>query len=353
MSATSSIAIGNRKIGRDQPPYIIAEMSGNHNGSLEKALELVTAAARAGAAALKLQTYTADEMTLDLDRDEFVISDPDSLWAGRSLYDLYAEAHTPREWHAPIFKRCRELGLACFSTPFSPAAVDFLEELKVPAYKVASFENTDLELIRRIAATGKPMIISTGMATLAELDETVRCARSAGCKELILLKCTSTYPSDPADSNLNTIPHLRDLFACEIGLSDHTPGIGTALAAIALGATVVEKHFTLNRAEGGVDAAFSLEPRELESLVRESEQAWRALGRIAYGPTEKERKSLIFRRSLYITEDLEKGDRLTPQNLRAIRPGLGLPPKYYPTLLGKQVNRKIPRGTPASWELIG
>jgi len=348
-----NVMIGTRRIGPDHPPFIIAEMSGNHDGSLEKALQLVEAAAAAGAHALKLQTYTAADMTLDIRENEFIISDPDSLWSGRSLYQLYQEAHTPYAWHRPLFERCRQLGMLCFSTPFTPAAVDFLEELEVPAYKVASFENTDLELIKKIAATGKPMIISTGMATLAELDETVGWARQAGARELILLKCTSTYPADPGDSHLKTIPHLRQLFNCEVGLSDHTPGLGAALAAIALGASVIETHFPLPRAAGGVDAAFSLEPDELRKLVSESERAWRALGRIHYGPGAKEKKSLVFIRSLYITEDLKAGDRLTPENLRAIRPGLGLPPKYYHVLLGKQVNRDIRRGTPASWEIVG
>ncbi|MBW1645655.1 MAG: pseudaminic acid synthase [Deltaproteobacteria bacterium] len=356
MSADSyfdEVRIGSRPVGRERPPLIIAEMSGNHNQSLERALAIVEAAAAAGAHALKLQTYTADSMTIDLRRDEFVITDSQSLWAGRSLYELYQQAHTPWEWHEPIMRRCRELGLLCFSTPFDEQAVDFLEELRVPAYKVASFENTDLPLIEKIAATGKPMIISAGMATVAELDETVRAARRAGCRQLVLLKCTSTYPATPADSHLRTIPHLRQLFGCEVGLSDHTGGLGAAVAAVALGATVIEKHFTLCRADGGVDAAFSLEPDELRRLVVETERSWQSLGEVHYGPTAAEQRSLVFRRSLYIVADLKAGDRLTPENLRAIRPGRGLPPKYYRLLLGKQVNRPVRRGTPVSWELFG
>ncbi len=347
------VRIGDRPVGHDCPPLVIAEMSGNHNQSLDRALAIVEAAAAAGAHALKLQTYTADSMTIDLRRGEFMINDPQNLWAGRSLYELYREAHTPWEWHAPIFRRCRELGLLCFSTPFDERAVDFLEELQVPAYKVASFENTDLPLIEKMAATGKPLIISTGMATVSELDETVRAARQAGCRQLVLLKCTSTYPATPADSNLRTLPHLRQLFHCQVGISDHTGGLGAAVAAVALGAAVIEKHFTLDRAAGGVDAAFSLEPAELRQLVVETERAWQALGTVHYGPTAAERKSLVFRRSLYIVADLEAGDRLTPENLRAIRPGLGLPPKYYHRLLGMRVNRPVSRGTPVSWDLFG
>ena len=347
------LKIGGRWISRSDPPFIIAEMSGNHNQSLDRALDIVDAAAKTGADAIKLQTYTADSMTLDLQEKEFMISDPESLWFGRSLYDLYQEAATPWAWHEPIFNRCRELGLLCFSTPFDAGAVDFLEDLQTPAYKIASFENVDLPLIKKVAATGKPLIMSTGMATLSDLDEAVRCARKAGCSELILLKCTSSYPASPKDSNLLTIPHLRQLFDCPVGLSDHTRGIGAAIAAVALGAVMVEKHFTLSREDGGVDVAFSLEPGELRLLVREAKRAWQALGRVAYGPTEKEQKSLVFRRSLYITQDMEKGDVLSPQNLRSIRPGMGLPPKFYDQLLGKKINQQVKRGTPLSWDLLG
>jgi N-acetylneuraminate synthase len=348
----ATIRIGDRPIGPHHPPFVIAEMSGNHNQSLERALAIVHAAAAAGAHSLKLQTYTADTMTLDLAEGEFFIDDPKSLWKGNSLHALYQQAYTPWEWHAPIFERCKALGMLCFSTPFDETAVDFLEALDVPAYKIASFENTDLPLIRKVATTGKPMIISTGMATLAELDETVRAAREAGCSQLILLKCTSTYPATPEFSNVRTIAHMRQLFDCEIGLSDHTMGVGAAIAAVALGATVIEKHFTLARADGGVDSAFSLEPAELAALVTESERAWQALGTVHYGPSEREKPSMAFRRSLYVVEDLAPGDTLTPENLRAIRPGFGMAPKYYDTLLGMTVKRAVKRGTPMSWELL-
>ena len=345
--------LANRTIARDARPFVIAEMSGNHNQSLERALEIVEAAARAGAHGLKIQTYTADSMTLDLSEREFSISDPDSLWKGTSLYKLYQEAHTPWDWHKPIFERARALGMVAFSTPFDPAAVDFLEQLGVPCYKIASFENTDIPLIRKVAATGKPMIISTGMATLAELDETVRAARESGCKELVLLKCTSTYPATPENTNVLTIPHLRALFGCEVGLSDHTMGLGTSVAAVAHGATVIEKHFTLRRADGGVDSAFSLEPEEMRALVIETERAWQSLGQVSYGPIDAEKKSLVFRRSVYIAKDLKAGDVLTRENLRCVRPGLGLPPKYYDILLGRRVNRDVKKGTPMGWELLG
>jgi pseudaminic acid synthase len=344
--------IADRLIGRSHAPFIIAEMSGNHNQSIERALAIVEAAAKAGAHGLKIQTYTPDTMTLDLDEREFHIIDPNSLWAGTSLYQLYGEAYTPWEWHKPIFDQARELGMIPFSTPFDDTAVDFLEDLDVPCYKIASFENTDLPLIRRVAATGKPLIISTGMATVAELDETVRVAREAGCKDLILLKCTSTYPATPENTNILTIPHLRELFDCEVGLSDHTMGLGTSVAAVAHGATVIEKHFTLSRADGGVDSAFSLEPEELRALVIESERAWQSLGQINYGPSEAEKKSLIFRRSIYITQDLKAGAVLTLDNLRCVRPGMGLPPKYYEILLGRQVNRDVKKGTPMEWSLV-
>ncbi|MGE8310681.1 MAG: pseudaminic acid synthase, partial [Pseudomonas protegens] len=300
----TSFKIGSRFVGAGHGPLIIAEMSGNHNQSLDVALQIVEAAARAGAHALKLQTYTADTMTLDLAQGEFFIKDPDSLWAGSSLYQLYQQAHTPWEWHQPIFARAKALGMLAFSTPFDESAVDFLESLDVPAYKIASFENTDLPLIRRVAATGKPLIISTGMASIAELDESVRAARQAGCRDLVLLKCTSTYPASPTNSNLLTIPHLRELFGCEVGLSDHSMGVGVSVAAVALGATVIEKHFTLDRAAGGVDASFSLEPAEMASLVLETERAWQAMGRVSYGATQAESKSLVYRRSLYVTQDM-------------------------------------------------
>jgi len=348
----TSFKIGQRVIGPDAPPFIIAEMSGNHNQSLEVALRIVEAAAKAGAHALKLQTYTAETMTLDLDEGEFFIQDPTSLWSGSSLYALYEKAHTPWEWHAPIFARARELGMLAFSTPFDETAVDFLESLDVPAYKIASFENTDLPLIRRVAATGKPLIISTGMASVAELDESVRAARAAGCKDLILLKCTSTYPASPENSHVRTIPHLRELFGCQVGLSDHSMGVGVAVAAVALGATVVEKHFTLDRADGGVDSSFSLEPAELASLVVETERAWQALGQVHYGVTEAERKSLVYRRSLYVTRDMAAGETFSADNLRAIRPGLGLAPRHLDAVLGRTARQALKRGTPLAWSLV-
>lgn len=353
MAFNSGFELAGRHIGRDAPPFVIAEMSGNHNQSLARALEIVEAAARAGAHGLKIQTFTPDTMTLDLDRDEFFVADKDNLWSGTTLYKLYELAQTPWEWHKPIFDRARELGMLPFSTPFDNTAIDFLESLDVPCYKIASFENTDLGLIRKAASTGKPLIISTGMASLAELDETVRAARAAGCRELVLLKCTSTYPATPANTNVRTIPHMRELFGCEIGLSDHTMGIGASVASVALGATVIEKHFTLSRAEGGVDSSFSMEPAEMQALVLESERAWQALGRVSYGPTQAEIKSLAYRRSLYVTQDIEAGGKLTYENMRAIRPGKGLPPKYYEDLLGRTVSKNIKRGTALTWNLIG
>ena len=347
-----SMFIGNREVGGNNPPFIIAEMSGNHNQSLERALEIVEAAAKTGAHALKIQTYTPDTMTLDLDEREFHIGDPKSLWAGNSLYKLYGEAYTPWEWHKPIFDRARELGIIAFSTPFDETAVDFLESLNVPCYKIASFENIDLPLIRRVAVTGKPLIISTGMASIAELDDTVKVAREAGCKDLILLKCTSTYPANASNTNIMTIPHMHQLFSCEIGLSDHTMGVGVSIASIALGATVIEKHFTLKRSDGGVDSTFSMEPKEMAQLVSETQIAWQALGQVSYGATEAEKKSLVFRRSLYVVKDLRAGDLLTKDNLRAIRPGLGLPTKYLEVVMGRRVSKDVARGTALEWNLI-
>jgi N-acetylneuraminate synthase len=350
MSAT--FQIGNRPIGLHVAPFIIAEMSGNHNQSLDRAFEIIDAAAAAGAHAIKLQTYTADTITLDVRNGDFQINDPTSLWAGKNLHDLYKQAYTPWEWHKPIMDRAREKGMLCFSSPFDDTAVDFLESLDVPAYKIASFENIHLPLIRKVAATGKPMIISTGMASLSELDEAVTTARAAGCRQLVLLKCTSTYPATPENTNISTIPHMRTLFGCEIGLSDHTMGVGVAVGSVALGATVIEKHFTLRRADGGVDSAFSLEPTELASLVVETERAWKSLGKPSYGPTEAEKKSLAFRRSVYIAEDVAAGEVLTTRNLRVVRPGFGLHPRFYEQLLGKRVSRALTRGTATSWEIF-
>ncbi|HEX8593322.1 MAG TPA: pseudaminic acid synthase [Pseudomonas sp.] len=344
--------IGSRSIGADAPPFVIAEMSGNHNQSLEQALRIVEAAAKAGAHALKLQTYTADTMTLDIDEGEFFIKDPNNLWVGSSLYALYEKAHTPWAWHAPIFARAKALGMLAFSTPFDESAVDFLESLDVPAYKIASFENTDLALIRRVAATGKPMIISTGMASIAELDESVRAARAGGCKDLVLLKCTSTYPASPQNSHVRTIPHLRELFGCEVGLSDHTMGVGVSVAAVAMGATVIEKHFTLDRSDGGVDASFSLEPEEMASLVIETERAWQGLGHVHYGATVAEQNSLQYRRSLYVVRDMLAGETFSKDNVRAIRPGRGLAPKHLDAVLGRTARRPLSRGTALSWDIV-
>lgn len=353
MSTQNRVSIAGRQIGRERAPFVIAEMSGNHNQSLDRALQIVDAAAQAGAHAIKLQTYTADTLTLNVAHGDFFISDEASLWKGKSLYDLYKQAYTPWEWHAQIMARARERGMICFSSPFDETAVDFLEELQVPAYKIASFENTHLPLIRKAAATGKPLIISTGMATIAEIDDAVRTAREAGCTQIVLLKCTSTYPATPENSNVITIPAMRDSFAgCEVGLSDHTMGCGVAVAAVALGATVIEKHFTLRRADGGVDSSFSLEPQELSQLVVESERAWQALGAVTFGGTKSEAKSRVFRRSLYIARDMKTGEVLTRDNLRIVRPGYGLLPKYFETVLGKRINKDVVVGTPLTWELL-
>ena len=323
-------------------------MSGNHNQSLERALSLVRAAAETGAHAIKLQTYTPDTMTLNRDGGNFSIKDSSSLWNGRNLYDLFKSAYTPWDWHQPIMELANELGLICFSSPFDETAIDFLEELDVPAYKIASFENNHLPLISKAASTGKPLIISTGMASLGELEMAVNTARTAGCKDLILLKCTSTYPSKPKNSNLVTIPHLRELFGVEVGLSDHTMGIGVAVASVALGASVVEKHFTLARADGGVDSAFSLEPQEMASLVKETYNAWQALGNINYGPTQAEMKSLVFRRSIYTCQEITKGEKFDNSNIRIIRPGDGAPPYLYSKIIGKTARKHYSAGTPLS-----
>ncbi|TGE08689.1 pseudaminic acid synthase [Hymenobacter fodinae] len=344
------ISIGPRPIGPDQPPFIIAELSGNHNQDLNRGLAIVDAMAAAGAHAIKLQTYTADTMTLP---GAYRIDDPSSLWYGRELHELYQEAHTPWEWHKPLFDRAREHGMLAFSSPFDETAVDFLETLDVPAYKIASFENTDWPLLRRVAATGKPVIMSTGASQLSEVAEAVQVLRAAGCKELILLKCTSTYPATPQNTNLRTLPHFQQLFPdCLVGLSDHTMGVGAAVAAVALGACVVEKHVTLRRADGGVDSAFSLEPEEVAQLVTETERAWQALGQVQYGVQRAEEKSRLYKRSLYVAQDIKAGEVFTKDNLRVVRPGDGLPPRYYDQLLGKPARQHLQAGTPLTWDAL-
>ena len=310
-------------------------MSGNHNQSIDRALAIVDAAAKAGVDAVKIQTYTADTMTLDINEREFFIADKNSLWKGESLYSLYQKAYTPWEWHEAIFKRCEEWGIIGFSTPFDFTAVDFLEELHVPCYKIASFENVDLPLIKKVAKTGKPIIASTGMTTVAEIDDLVTTARNNGCNDLTLLKCTSSYPATPEGTNLMTIPHMKELFCCRVGLSDHTLGIGAAVASIALGGTVIEKHFTLSRAEGGVDSAFSLEPDEMTLLVRECNTAWQALGHISYEVAEQEKKSLQFRRSLYIVEDLKKGRYFNREKCKKHSTRFGIKPEVLRGCVGK------------------
>ncbi len=327
-------------------------MSGNHNQSLDRALAIVDAAAASGADAIKLQTYTADTMTLNLSSPGFVIDDPTSLWNGRQLYELYKEAHTPWEWHKPIMDRAMTQGMHCFSTPFDDTAVDFLMSIGVPAFKIASFECTDLPLITKVAFTGKPMIISTGMATVSEIDDAVRTAREGGCAQILLLKCTSTYPATPENTHIRTIPHLARMFDCPAGLSDHTMGCGVAVAAVAMGACLIEKHFTLARADGGVDSTFSLEPEEFRTLRSETERAWQSLGGVRYGTQTAEQGSKMFRRSLYLAADVQVGEQLNASNMRIIRPGFGLPPKLYSTLLGKKVSRNAPRGTPITWDLF-
>jgi len=324
-------------------------MSGNHNQSLDRALQLVDAAADAGADALKLQTYTADTMTV---RGALTINDANSLWNGQELYELYQQAHTPWEWHRPIFERARQRGMVAFSSPFDATAVDFLESLNVPAYKIASFENTDIPLLKKVAQTGKPVIMSTGVATLSDIDTAVRVLRENGCTDLVLLKCTSTYPASPDTCHLKTIPHLAQMFDLPVGLSDHTLGIGVAVAAVALGAQVIEKHFTLDRADGGVDSAFSLEPHELEALVRETERAFLALGEIRYGIGKSEKDSRKFKRSVYVVKDIEAGQTFTEDNLRVIRPGLGLEPAYFEKLLGRKAPVNLRAGTPLRWDLL-
>jgi len=343
------IKIAHHTVGLNHSPFIIAEMSGNHNQSLERALEIVDAAALAGAHAIKLQTYTADTITM---KGAYTIHDENSLWNGKELHELYQQTYTPWEWHQPIFERAKEKGLIAFSSPFDETAVDFLETLDVPAYKIASFENTHLPLIRKVAQTGKPIIISTGVSSISDIDETVRLLRKEGCENFILLKCTSTYPATPENTNINTIPHLSNLYNCLVGLSDHTMGIGVSVAAVALGARVIEKHFTLRRADGGVDSAFSLEPEELKALVEETKNAFLSLGEISYGVQQAEEKSKFFKRSIYVSKDIAVGDVFTNDNLKIIRPGNGLAPKFIDVVIGKKAKVSIKAGTPLNWDIL-
>ncbi|WP_339724821.1 pseudaminic acid synthase [uncultured Paraglaciecola sp.] len=346
------IKIGQHIIGAAFPPFIIAELSGNHNQQLELAIQMVEAAAKAGAHAIKLQTFTADSMTLDVDNEHFVIQEKDSLWQGQSLHALYQKAATPYEWHQPLFNKAKSLGMLAFSSPFDEQAVDFLDELDVPCFKIASFELTDIPLIRKAASKNKPLIMSTGMASLSEIEQAVNTARNVGCDDIILLKCTSTYPAEPTQSNILTIPHLRDAFGCQVGLSDHTAGVGVSVAAVALGATVIEKHFVLDRQAGGVDAAFSLEPDELASLVMETKRAHQALGQVTYGGTQAEEKSKQYRRSIYVSEDILQGQRLSVENLRIVRPAYGLAPKNWDKVLGKVAKQNLAKGTPLDWSMF-
>jgi pseudaminic acid synthase len=341
------VKIGTIDIGVDHKPFIIAEMSGNHNQSLDRAKEIIKAAADCGAHAVKLQTYTADTMTIDHRGGLFDITDKKSLWYGRNLYELYQEAHTPWAWHKPLFDYAKELGILCFSTPFDETAVDFLETLNVPFYKIASFENTDHPLLKKVASTGKPVIMSTGIANLTDIIESVQVLKQNGCKDLVLLKCTSTYPSTPENTNLLTIPVLQEIFPdCSIGLSDHTMGVGAAVASVALGVRVIEKHFTLSRAEGGVDSAFSLEPAEMKALVIESERAFLSLGRVQLDMQLVEAKSMQFKRSIYVVKDIKAGEKFSKDNIRVIRPGDGLEPKFWEKILGKKAPSDFKRGTP-------
>ncbi|QPJ62157.1 MAG: pseudaminic acid synthase [Candidatus Nitronauta litoralis] len=344
--------LGARTVGEGQPPLIVAEMSGNHNQSLDRALELVDAAADSGADAVKLQTYTADTMTLDIDKADFYIDDPGSLWKGKTLYQLYEEAHTLWDWHEPIIERCRKRDIEWFSTPFDDTAVEFLEQFDPPAYKIASFENIDLPLIRKVASTGKPVIISTGMASLEEIGEAVQTARDSGCRDLVLLHCVSSYPAPANEYHLKTIADLAERFAVHAGLSDHTLGTAVALAATSLGACVIEKHFTLKRSDGGPDAAFSLEPGELKQLCEGCHTAWQALGRVNYDRAPCEERNVKFRRSIYVVRDINPGEAITADNIKTIRPGYGLPPKHWDSVLGKKAREKIDRGTPLQWSLL-
>lgn len=334
-------------------PCIVAELSGNHNGNLQRALALIDAAAEAGVDAIKLQTYTADTITLNSQTESFIIENPTSIWHGRSFYDLYREAQTPWEWHSALIDRACQHGLDWFSSPFDPTAVTFLHTFKPACYKIASPEIVDHDLISKCAQTGKPLIISTGMATICEIAEAVDVARSNGCNQLALMKCTSNYPASPAECNLRTIAHMAALFCCPVGFSDHTLGIGAAVAATAVGAAVIEKHLTLRRNDGGPDAHFSLEPHELKAMVKEAKSAFKSLGGISYGPQECEKPALLGRRSLFITVDMQAGDVFSALNVRSLRPAHGMSPRYLGIILGKTINQSVMAGTPLSWELIG
>jgi len=347
----AAMLIDGRPIGPDEPPYVIAELSGNHNGDIQRAFAIMEAARNSGADAVKLQTYTADTITMDCDRPEFQVTD--GLWKGRTLYDLYQEAATPWEWHEALFEKGRELGITVFSSPFDPTAIDFLTALDTPAYKIASFEIVDLPLVEQAAATGKPLIMSTGMANLEEIGEAVETARLAGCSELALLHCISGYPTPAEDSNLATIPDLAARFDCVIGLSDHTHGTAVPVAAVALGAAIVEKHVTLSRADGGVDSAFSLEPHELSRLVSDAGIAHSAIGQAGYERRTSEENNIQFRRSLFAVTEIAAGETITNDNIRSIRPGYGLPPKYLSRIIGRRAKLDIPRGMPLSWKLVG
>jgi N-acetylneuraminate synthase len=346
------VVIGKHTVGAGHRPFVIAEMSGNHNGSLDRALAIVDAVAASGAQALKLQTYRADTITIDVDTPAFRISADHSLWGGENLYSLYEKAHTPWEWHAPIFERAAAQGLTVFSSPFDPTAIDLLESLDAPAYKIASAEIVDLPLIDLVARTGKPLVISTGMANVAEVHAAVTTARAAGNDQLVVLGCTASYPASPADSNLRGIPLIGDMFDVVPGLSDHTMGIGVPVAAVALGACVIEKHVTLAREDGGVDSDFSLEPAELTALVEETERAWQALGSPRIGPRDSEREVLRLRRSLYVVADVAAGDEVTVENVRSIRPAGGLAPAELSTVLGRRFRSSASRGTPLTWDLV-
>lgn len=350
MAQSPDIEIAGRKIGADHPPYVICELSGNHNGSLERCLTMVDAAAATGCDAIKIQTYTADTITMDVDRPEFRIHG--GLWDGRSLYELYEEAHTPFEWHAAIFERARKAGVTIFSSPFDETAVDLLAGLDAPAYKIASFEAVDLPLIRYAAARGKPLIISTGMANLAEIETARDAALTAGAPGVVMLHCVSSYPATFADANVRTVADMAARFGCPIGLSDHTPGTAASVAAVAMGACVIEKHFTLARADGGPDAAFSLEPLEFKALVDDTKAAWAALGQAHYDVLGSERGSLLFRRSLYVAADVKAGEPLSRANVRSIRPGNGLAPTHFEAVMGRTAARDLARGEPLAWDML-